>query len=63
MTIEAIETSRQKLSRQRVAEIYEIPKPILYTQINGRPSYSNIRANSYKLTKLEEIVIINYILN
>jgi hypothetical protein len=31
--------------------------------MNGRPSRSDIRANSYKLTKLEEMVIVNYILN
>jgi len=36
---------------------------MLYTRMNGRPSRSDIRANSHKLTELEERVIINYILD
>jgi hypothetical protein len=63
MAMEAIQTSRRKLSRRRAAEIYEIPKPTLRARMNGRPSCSDIRANSHKLTKLEEMVIVNHILN
>jgi hypothetical protein len=63
IAIEAIQISRRKLSRRKAAEIYEIPEPTLRTQINGRPSRSNIRANSHKLIELEERVIINYILD
>jgi hypothetical protein len=63
IAIETIRISRRKLSRRRTTEIYEIPEIILYTRIAGRSSRSNIRLVVQNLTKLEKIIIVNYILD
>ncbi len=62
MAIEALQTMK-KMSCRRTTKLYNIPQSILYNRINGRPPRLNIRPNYHKLTNLEEIVIVQYILN
>jgi hypothetical protein len=60
--MEAIQTSK-KMSRCKAAIIYNVPESTLCDWINGQPSCSDTQANSLNLTKLEEGVIVNYILD
>ena len=62
LAIKAIRTSK-KLSRRTIAKIYNIPYSILSNRINGRTSRLETRPAVSKLTKLEEEVIIRYILD
>jgi len=63
MAIEAIQTSKRKLSRRRAIEIYAVPETTLHARMTGRPSRSDTRPVVQNLTKLEEQIIINYILD
>ena len=63
LAIEAIRTSKRKLSRWKAVEIYNVPYSTLTNRMTGKPPRRDIRANCLKLTKLEEGVIINYILD
>ena len=51
-----------KLSLQRAAAIYSVPRSTLHQQRAGRPSRDNTIANSRNLTNAEEEVIIKYVL-
>jgi hypothetical protein len=62
LAIEAIRTSKQ-LSCRAAAKIYNVPLSTLNARINGRTPRHDIRANSTKLTPIEEEVIIQYILD
>jgi transcriptional regulator with XRE-family HTH domain len=62
LAIEAICTSK-KLSLCKAAEIYNIPRSTLTNRINGKTSIRDRRPAVQKLTKLEEEVIIRYILD
>jgi len=62
LIIEAIRTSK-KLSRRKAAKTYNIPKTILHNRIAGRIPCSNTRSAVQNLTKLEEQIIINHILD
>jgi hypothetical protein len=63
LAIEAIRTSKKKMSRLAAAKIYNIPESTLRARMTGRPSRRDIRANGKKLTELEEEVIVNHILD
>jgi hypothetical protein len=58
MAMEAIQTSKTKISRQRAATLYNVPKPTLRARITSRQPISNYRPVAYKLIKLEEKVIV-----
>jgi len=63
IAIEAIQTSKKRMSRQAAAKLYNIPETILRARITSRPPRSEKRPNCYKLTDLEEEVLIRYILD
>jgi hypothetical protein len=63
LAIEAIQTSRKKLSRRKAAAIYEVPESTLRLRMNGATSIRDRRLVAQNLTKLEEIVIVNYIID
>jgi hypothetical protein len=63
MVIEALQISKQKLSRQRIISIYKIPESIFYDRITSRTPYSNTRPTVQNLTETEKQMIINYILD
>ena len=62
LAIEAICTSK-KLSRRSAAKIYNIPYTTLSNRIASQTLIHNYRPIATKLTKLEEEVIVQYILN
>ncbi|ESZ90366.1 hypothetical protein SBOR_9248 [Sclerotinia borealis F-4128] len=63
--ISAIETlsKSKKISRRSVANLYNIPESTLRTRINGSTPLQERRPANHKLTKLEEEVILRYILD
>jgi helix-turn-helix, Psq domain len=63
LAIEAIRTSKKKLSRQAAAKIYNIPYSTLSSRMNGAISIHDRRPAVQKLTELEEEVIVNHILD
>jgi hypothetical protein len=63
IVIEALQTSKQKLSRQKVVLIYKIPENILRDQITSRTPCSNTRPTVQNLTETKKQVIINHILD
>ncbi len=62
MAMEALQTTK-KMSCRCAAKLYDIPESTLCDRINSRPPCLDIRPNCYKLTDLEEIVIIRHILD
>jgi hypothetical protein len=62
LAIKAIRSSR-KMSCRAAAKIYKVPKSTLAARLAGRPSRRETKANSLKLTKLEEGVIVRHILD
>jgi helix-turn-helix, Psq domain len=58
MAMEAIQTSKRKLSCRKAAGIYNVPEPTLRAWIAGRPSRSDYRPKAQNLTKLEENIIV-----
>jgi hypothetical protein len=62
LAIEAIRTTK-KLTRLRAAKIYNIPYSILTGRMNGRTNLLERRPANHKLTKLEEEVISQYIVD
>lgn len=62
LAIEAIRTTK-KLTRLRAAKIYNIPYSTLTGRMNGRTNLLERRPANHKLTKLEEEVISQYILD
>ena len=63
MAMEALQTSKQKLSQRRAALIYKVPESTLRNRIAGRTPRSNTRPTVQNLTETEEQVIVNYILD
>ena len=53
LAIQAIK-KQEKLSIREAARIYDIPKSTLYTRIHGVNNRVELRANSFKLTEIEE---------
>jgi hypothetical protein len=62
LAIEAIRISK-KLSRQKAAEIYKVPESTLRNRMNSRTTLPERRPVNTNLNKLEEQIIINYILD
>ena len=62
LAIEAIRISK-KLSRRKATKVYNIPYTILSDRIASRIPRRELKANCYKLTEVEEEVIIQYILD
>ena len=62
LAIEAIQSSK-KISRRSAAKIYRVPYTTLSKRIAGIAPRDKSRPNYSKLLKLEEEVIIRYILN
>ena len=61
LAIEAIQTSKRKLSRRKAAKIYDIPYSTLSDRMNGVTPIHDRRPAAQNLTELEEQVIVNYI--
>jgi DDE superfamily endonuclease/helix-turn-helix, Psq domain len=62
LALEAIRTSK-KLSRHNAAKLYKVPYSTLSDRINGRLPLCERRPANYKLTELEEEVIVRHILD
>jgi hypothetical protein len=62
LAIEAIRMSKN-LSRQKTIKLYEVPFTILNNRINGHLSLAERRLVNLKLSKVEERVILRYILD
>jgi hypothetical protein len=63
IAIEALQTSKQKLSRRKAVSIYKIPENILRNRITSRTPRNNTRPAVQNLTETEEQVIVNHILD
>jgi hypothetical protein len=63
ITIEALQTSKQKLSRRRTISIYKVPENILRDRIASRTPCSNTRPTVQNLIETEKQVIVNHILD
>jgi helix-turn-helix, Psq domain len=61
LAIEAIRTSRKKLSRRKAAKIYNVPESSLRLRMNGATTIHDCRPKVQKLTELEEEIIIQHI--
>jgi hypothetical protein len=53
----------KNLSRQKTIKLYEVPFTILNNRINGHLSLAERRLVNLKLSKVEERVILRYILD
>jgi predicted HTH domain antitoxin len=62
LAIKAIQSSK-KISRRSAAKIYKVPYATLSDRMASRITRRDSRANGLKLTKLEEEVIIQRILD
>ena len=62
LAIEAIQTSK-KLSRRKAAKIYKVPETTLRDRMNGATSLPERWPVNTNLNKLEEQIIVNYILD
>jgi predicted XRE-type DNA-binding protein len=62
LAIEAIRTTK-KLSQRSAAKLYKVPLSTLSDRMAGRTPRPETKANRQKLSKLEEEVIIRYILD
>jgi hypothetical protein len=61
LAIEAIRTSKRKLSRRKAAEIYNVPESTLRLRMNGATSIRDRRPAVQKLTELEEELIVRHV--
>jgi hypothetical protein len=62
LAIEAIRTTK-KLSKRSVAKIYRVPEATLRDRMAGRTPLNERRPGAQKLTELEEVVLLRYILD
>ena len=62
MAIAAYKNQKVK-SVLHAAQIYEVPEPTLHARIKGRKPRSETRANSHKLTVIEEDVLVKRLLD
>jgi hypothetical protein len=62
MAISAIQ-NKKVCSNRRAASIFEVPEPTLCAYLKERKLCSETRANSYKLTELEEEVLAKCLLD
>jgi hypothetical protein len=63
IAIEALQTSKQKLSRRRAISIYKVPENILRDRITNRTPCNNTRPIVQNLTETEKQMIVNHILD
>jgi hypothetical protein len=63
ITIKALQTSKQKLSRRRAILIYKVPENIFRDRIASRTPYNNTRPTIQNLIETKEQVIVNHILD
>jgi helix-turn-helix, Psq domain len=63
LAIEAIRTSKKKLSCRATIKIYDVPESTLRSRMNGRTPLSERRPIVQLLTELEEEVLVRYILD
>ena len=62
LAIEAVQSSR-KLSRRAAAKLYNVPESTLRARMNGVTPKADSRPASQSLTKIEEEVVVQYILD
>ena len=62
LAIEAIRTSRKKLSQRAAARMYDVPQQTLNNRINNRPRREKTRVKDRKLDSLEEQTLVRYII-
>ena len=62
LAIQSIQ-STQKLSRRAAAKLYNIPESTLRARMNGAATLANRRPSNQLLTKIEEEVVVRYILD
>ncbi|APA14877.1 hypothetical protein sscle_13g096470 [Sclerotinia sclerotiorum 1980 UF-70] len=62
LAIEAIRKSKN-LTITKAAKVYSVPRSTLRNRINNRNNQMEIRANGYKITELEEKVLLQYIID
>ncbi|KFY28361.1 hypothetical protein V493_02963, partial [Pseudogymnoascus sp. VKM F-4281 (FW-2241)] len=62
LAIEAIQSSR-KLSRRAAAKLYNVPESTLRARMNSVTPKADSRPVSQSLTKIEEEVVVQYILD
>ena len=62
LAIEAIRTSRKKLSQRAAARMYDIPHRTLNDRINNRPQREKTRIQQHKLDSFKEQTLIQYII-
>jgi predicted transcriptional regulator len=62
LAIKALE-KQEKLSVREAACIYDIPKSTLHARLKGRKNRVDLRANSFKLTEIEENSLEKWIIS
>jgi hypothetical protein len=62
IAISAIQ-NKKVCSNRRATSIFKVPKPTLRAPLKGRKPRSETRANSHKLTELEEEVLAKHLLD
>jgi hypothetical protein len=63
IVIEALQTSKQKLSWRKAISIYKIPENIFCDRITSRTPCSNTRPIVQNLTETKKQMIVNHILD
>ncbi len=63
LAIEAIRTSKKKMSCRAAAKLYNIPESTLQSRMNGHTTLHERQPTNYNLTELEEIVLVWHILD
>lgn len=62
LALKAIQNN-PKLSARHASEIYKVPRTTLRNRMAGRPARQDTHANNKRLTKIEEEVIVQYVLD
>lgn len=62
VAIQAIK-KQKKLSIRAAARIYDIPNSTLHHRLKGRENRVDLRANSFKLTEIEEISLEKWVVS
>ena len=55
--------SGHSTSQRNAAITYDVPKSTFQTRLQGRPSRQEYRSVNHKLTKTEELTLVNWILS
>ena len=62
LAVQAIQRDK-KLSRQRAAQIYNVPESTLRDRINGKTPKAEVRPKAHRLTITKEEAIVKYVLD